>query len=341
METRANLDFDFDLDFRPEARAEILAEASETARGLRDQMGAEAVAADPAAQAAARLLEDLNGEVARFGAYPDVLELKEEHFTAHGLAVPRRFTDLSQDFRFYWVRIPMTLKPADNRPFVKLQCAVEFNPGVAAGHLRPRAQMILPDKKFKDLMTANTELVLSIGEDFEFHAVGEAQASLVNPSGGAPIGVIKGPAEPKKDGAGDGSKSNPQVPAGPTIGAGGKAKVDVKAAAKAGLVVGPFSYRVRRALLDHSPPGTETVFWSLSDAEFLQGDDLDLVVVLQVPRGVEQVKIAAALQAYHGHNFLAVDLGEVINYVRQRIQEFFRKGAPVPDQAIWDITPSL
>jgi len=298
--------FDFDFDFGGRSRADLLAEAKETVHGLRGPLGPEPGAADPTVEAASRLLTELEQTVAEFSAFPQVLRLEEKHFADHGLPVPRRFQDLSQEYRFYWLHFPMTLKPLENSPFVKLKCAVEFNPGIADGRLRPRAHMILPDKKFKQLLEFNDSLELRIGENFEFEAASEDLALQA--------GELK---------------------------ATGKASVDAKVAGNVGLLAGPFTYRLKRAQVDHSPVGTEKVFWTLDGAEFFQEDDPTLIAILQVPLTVDEVKIAAALQAYHQFSLLAGTLGEVINYLRQRLATFFRQGAPVQDTQVWDISPSL
>lgn len=223
------------------------------------------------------------------------------------MTVPRRFQDLSQQYRFYWLHFPITLSPLQNLPFSKLQLAVEFNPGVAEGHLRPRTQMILPDRKFQELLTMTDSLDLRIGEDFEFEASTEALDGEVS-------GVAKG----KFKGA-----------------------VEAKAAGKLGVAACPFTYRLKKALVEQSGVGTEKVIWRLSDSESLQENDATFIVVLQIPKSVKEVQIAAALKAYHQPNFAAMGVAQAISYFSQRVAAFFRAGAPISDQQVWDITPSL
>jgi len=147
-----------------------------------------------------------------------VIELKEEHFTTHGLIIPPRFKDLNLTAKFYWLRLPITLSPMENYAFTKLQCAVEFNSGATSGHLRPKAHLILPDRKFQQL--------LEVSESFEFEV----------PSGG--LKLEAGEAKLKTG-----------------------ASVDAKIAAKMDFAAGSFTYRVKKTKLDHSPAGTEKVFW--------------------------------------------------------------------------------
>jgi hypothetical protein len=120
-----------------------------------------------------------------------------------------------------------------------------------------------------------------------------------------------------------------------------QAGVDAKLAGEIGVIAGPFRYSLKKAQLDHSPVGTEKVFWTLDGAEFFQDDDPTLIVVLQIPKAVEQVKIAAALQASHRFNLFVASLGAHIKYFSEQLANFFRKGAPAQDTHVWDITPNL
>ncbi len=199
---------------------------------------------------AARLLEELDNEVARFSPELEVLELLEEHFSQHGLAVPVRFKDESRDHPFFWVRFPLTLMPASQKPFCRLKCALEFNPG--DDPRRPSTKLILPDRRFVDLMEAHTGLSLSINESFEF----------------SPSLLSKGTKPPPPPGSGQAAGTDfeaiPGCSVDPGIRPGGSSismhgslatapislTADVKAAASLGVVAGPFhSRRSRRPSL--------------------------------------------------------------------------------------------
>lgn len=299
---------DFDFDFGGDTREQLLSKASQTAQAFSSELGDEkALGPDAAQTVASQLMEQLNQEVAQFGAQPDVYELREDHFIKGKLDVPVSFKELCQQYNFYWVRFPIILAPLDNMPFYKLDCAVEFNPGIADGHLRPKARMILPERKFQKLLELKDNIELHIGENFEFEA-----------------------ATPEID---------LQTPAGPKVKA--SAGVTAKAAGNLGLIAGPFVYSVKKAQINHSGIGSEKVFWKLDGAEFFQEDEPTLIVVLQVPKEVKQVRIAAALQAYHHFNLWAASLSSVIDYFGKRLANFFRQGAPIRDEQMWDITPNI
>jgi len=225
------------------------------------------------------------------------------------LNVPPRFRELSEQYKFYWLRFPITFHLPSNWYFNKLECAVEFNPETAEGHLRPRACMILPDQKFQKQLELSDGIELRIGENFEFEATSGDLSLQANQA---------------------------QTTA--------KASVDAKAASKLGLVVGSFNYSLKKAQITRSDSGDARVFWCIEGTEFFQENLPKLIVVLQVPKAVEQVKIQAALQAYHRSKFWTAqlaDLGDVIHLLSKKAQTFLRKGAPLKDTKLWDITPSL
>ena len=108
-----------------------------------------------------------------------------------------------------------------------------------------------------------------------------------------------------------------------------------------GLILGPSTYSLKKAQLDHSPTGSEKVFWRLSEADFIQKDDPSFIAILQMPKTVDRLEISAALQAYHSFSLTAASLAEAIQYFRQQLASFFRKGAPLRDTKVWDVTSSL
>lgn len=298
-----NLDWSFDMSGLD--RGALLHEAAErfdkfafTSLGEKDAQAGES--------AEGVLARALLGDVAEFAAAPVVHKITDKDFIGQHLDVPFKFKDLSKSYNFYWFYFPIALHPAQNKSFNRLEVAVEFNPGEKAGHLRPKAYQILPDKKFETLLQAEQKLELGLDENFEF---------------GVKTGEVSGQA-----GGAEGKVS---------------AGVDVKAAARAGFVAGPFVYTIRRARIEHTAVGLEKVFWRLDSDKFFQGEDVPLVVVAQVPKETGQVRVAAAMQAYRHFNWLSAPLQSVVGELPRALRDFFKGGAPLRDQANWDVTPML
>lgn len=300
--------FEWDFNFGGESRATLLDEATTTLKAVDLEMGdgTKGVGADPARQAAADLLGQLSRHVAEFGHNPPFLELKEKHFALYGWQVPRRFRDLSRDHRFFYLGVPVLLKQLENLPFRKLELGLEFNPGEAAGHLRPTGVMIFPNKQLKQLIHFDQGATLKIGENFDF-----AVAT-------GPLDLTVADAEARLD-------------AGIEAGAGGGFS----------LAIGPFSYDIRKVEVDHSPLENEKVFWSVNSGKYLQEKTPAFVVVVQVPKAADNLQIAAAMQAYHHLNLAGAGLRDILNYTREKVANFLRSGAPIQDTTVWDMTPKL
>lgn len=298
---------EFGFDFGGTFRADILAEATQAISGWERELAPGNVEKAPEkVEAAKRLLNQLSSPIAELGADPDILPVEENDFSEHGLSVPTRFKDLAAKHRFYWLRIPVTLMPGENMPFVKLECAVEFNPDEALAPNRPRALSIFPDKKFQTLLATNTSLELGLGENLDLRATAKL---------------------PKIE-TGVGSMN---------IVGGATGKLQTKLNVK----VGPFEHVWKKALIDHSTPGTEKVFWRIEDTEFFAGDPAGFVVVLQVPRSTTELHVAAALQAYPKFSLATADLGDFLVVLTKKAVQFFRGGAPVRDTHFWHLSASL
>jgi hypothetical protein len=316
--------FDFDFDFGGLSRSTLVDSARQTIHALDEELGAEEgvrrgmevpgappapgapVPAGETVNAAETLLAELNEQRANFSDYVDIYPLREKNFTDHGLAVPVRFRELSKKSNFYWVRFPIFYQNKPNTPFNKIECALEFNPGEMDGYRRPRAMLLLPDRKFTNLLELSDSLSVKIGENFEF------EAATTDMHVSTPAGTV-----------------------------GGKAGVDVATAGNLGLAVGPFTYTLKKAKVENSSPGAERVFWRVTGSEFFQESVPQFVVVLQVPKDVTNVRIAAALQAYSFFNLAAAGIGDVLRYLGERVASFFKAGAPVRDTQEWDISRSL
>jgi hypothetical protein len=126
--------------------------------------------------------------------------------------------------------------------------------------------------------------------------------------------------------------------AGGKIGGG----VSVKAAGGAGLAVGPFYYRVKKAKIQHTSPGNTRVAWRISGAEFFQEDSPDLVVVIQVPKKVKDVQVDCVMQAYRNFSFAVGNLSQAITALPEWMQMVFKTGNKTPPSAKkWDLSPVL
>jgi len=241
-------------------------------------------------------------EEATLSVFPDLYRITDQDYLARGVAAPVKFEELTRNHKYYWLRIPIGLAPKRGWSFNMIEVRIEFKAGNGKPHLTPRAYQILPNKKFQSLLQAHQKLELSLDENFEF---------------AAKTGDVKWPQ--------------------------GKVNIGVEAVANAGagVVLGPFTYELKRAQIDHNAVGMEWVFWRLDGAQFFQDDSPELIVIAQVPNEVTSVQLSAQLQAYRNFNFLTADLTQVIQQLPTSLRTFFTGGMPLRDERQWDLTPRL
>lgn len=295
---------DFSFDMQGIDRHALLTEAAARLDALSGYLGPGEAAGE---EESALLLRELDGDTIGFPDFPTVYKITDKHYLTHNLKVPVNFTTLTQNFNFYWLYIPVALFPKSAmRGFRKLEMIVEFNHGETMAQLRPQAYQILPNKKFQTLLEVSNRVEVRLDENFELSA-----------------------STPQMD-VNLGSAS---VKAG--------AGMTVKEAAGLGMVLGPYTYRLKRAQIDHTPTSFAKVRWTLDGAEFFQEDSPELIVVIQVPKEVTQLKVGAAMQAYRHFSLLPSRLQKAVDDFPQWIQRFLRAGMPVPGAATWDITPRM
>ncbi|MBO9308808.1 MAG: hypothetical protein J7551_03375 [Chloroflexi bacterium] len=312
--TESECPVDFTFDFGGASREELMAEVRENVISLARELSRPRVTrkmeitrgdkADEQSQlhvtrrmesaesAAERLLAELNEQKAFFSRQLEFLKLEEAHFAEQNLPVPPLFRRLSERFNFYWLYLPIGYQARPNMPFVRVECAVEFNPD-APDDQRPISALILPDRKFVNILQTSAEAIVRLGSNFEFEVYA------------------------------------------PSLGSSAALGTSI------GVRVGPFNYRLVRAQIEHSGEKTHKVFWRVSGADFFREHVPQFAVVLQVPRHVTTLKVAAAMQAYSAFNFAAAGLGEIIAYLGQRLANFLRSGAPVRDLREYDLSAQL
>ena len=298
-----SLDFSYSEDLSGIDRAELLQQAAQRLDARGAHLGMDTRKTVTEEGKTARAIVD---DVAEFAGYPQVYKITDKDFVKAKFNVPASFTKLTKEYTFYWLFFPVLLFPQYDWAFNRLELEVKMRSDDPAPHMQPVAHQILPNQQFQSLVQADTNLEISLGENFEF--------SAKVPTLSANAGVLSG-----------------------TVGAG----VDVKGAAGAGLVLGPFNYHVKRAKIQHTTTGAERVFWRLDGAEFFQEDAPQPVIVVRVPKNVKEVHIDASLYAYRYFNLAAAGLQSAIASLPKALRLFFEGNLPLGSSANWDLTPSL
>ena len=121
----------------------------------------------------------------------------------------------------------------------------------------------------------------------------------------------------------------------------GKTGVNLAARATAGLVLGPFEYRIRRPQIVARGVGNVKARWRLVGEQTIEREEPVLGIVLKVPKHVRQVELIGVLKASgRFHNFTS-ELRHLKRFLRDRTQRFIDEGAPDAVPGEWDISSYL
>jgi len=307
-----NLSQEFDFVFEPDERKLFLQEVSTTAQRLStslgevERTGGGAEPADEAVLFIQKLTSELEQDTTEFSPRLDVIPLRQQDFAARGVNPSPSVASLLERFNFYLVHIPITLFPKAGYAFVQLDCIIEFNPGKPPAE-RPVAFQIFPDQEWQDVIRFEQGLAIGLNENLEFK-VDKARLSTELPN----------------------------------LSAEAQAAIGLKAAGNAGLILGPFNYRIRRPKIQTGGRGNVKVRWRLDSAEYFEQEEPQLGVLLQVPKNVTKVDAVAVLQASRDFRLLSANLKHVLRFVRERTKNFFEAGAPKSDSRPWyDITAGI
>ncbi|MCP2324090.1 hypothetical protein HDA40_002597 [Hamadaea flava] len=301
--TSDDLDFSADLT---EDRAAVLLDAARRVDALSGHLGATGEADNEFGD----LLRALNEDSVEFGSFPDVLPVPILDLPNADRTSAAWRAALEEGYTFWWIRLPILLFPRRGWGFTRLELRVDFNPDEPDPRRRPRAFDILPNRRFDTIVSAGGEFHVGVGAD--------AKLAVKVPT--IPLDAI-------------GALAGVPLP----LSAGGKAKAEVGASVDVALA--PVRFRMTAARVDHTAEGLEKVFWRLDGAEFFAEDPPQLVIILQVPRDVESVRMRAVMRAYRRFTFFPAGLQAMIRELPSALRAFFTQGAPVGDTRSYDLSP--
>jgi hypothetical protein len=287
------------VEFQPEEQEDFFHELTDVARNHRGWLGDESATND-VADKLELLAQELGKERVNFAPRLAVVSLQTKLFADLKLEAPPYTRQLFDRFNFYLVDFPISMIPRPGGGFGQLDCIVEFNPD-AASEKRPVAYQVFPQEEWEEVIHAWQGVNIGIDENLEFK-VDPLQAADVLPTLSLPL----------------------------------KAAVELKTAAKAGLVLGPFDYHIRRQKILSRGKGDAKVYWRLESENEIMENQPRFGVVLQVPKDVERVDVIGALVARRTFHFFTGKLQYLLEYVSDRARTFFEKGAPATDKKSWN-----
>jgi hypothetical protein len=252
------------------------------------------------------LVREMMEDAASFEGFPRVYKITEKDFLVAKAVVPNRFKELSKSLNFYELRSPIYLHPAPQWAFNRLEMMLVLRANNMEPHVQPLTYQILPSKEFQNVVSIDGHIEVRLDEDFKF--------SASTPTFAADTDYAK-----------------------VSAGAGISTQVD----SGGGMVIGPFQYHLKKVRLDHSPVGTQKVWWRLDGTKFFEGEDLGLIVIIQVPKATKEIEITAAMMASRAFKYAPTNLFQAIQQLPQAMRAFFENGTPLRSQTTWDISPCL
>lgn len=291
-------------------REALLAEALEIVRYADVLMGSEEQPKelDTRKVQAIKGLQRLAEEQALFSPKLDIHHLTKEDFEERGIEPSYDLKAKIRNNHFYQVNIPVTLFPKSGWAFTRLECWIEFCPSEQDANQRPVIYEIFPEDVWSEIFRFQDQLSLGLDENLAF------RAQVENLEGNW-----------KK------------------LSSKAQAKLAVRVGGRAGLVVGPFSYRTRRAKVMSRGRGNVESFWRLDGQDHVDSEDVLLGVVLMVPKSREQpLSAVGELKAYHDFQIWTADLFKDWSQdFPKALKALFGAGVVVSDKKEWqDITRS-
>ena len=240
-----------------------------------------------------KLVRTLAEDEGKFARSPVVRKISDKEYLGRNLPVPIDVAELFQKYRYYFLEFPFELDPAAGWAFNKLEVRIDFNKDDPAPGEHPKVFQIFPDPKFQTLFEGNANLEVGVKANGEFDA---------------------------KPGSVDLQAGQAAFKVGADLGA--------TAGAKAGFVIGPFSYSIKRAVINHRGTGKEWARWEISGTRLNKGDDPRLMVIVQVPNDTRQVKVRGQMLATRYFSLANYRLTEAVKNLPDTLRRFFEGGTP-------------
>jgi hypothetical protein len=108
--------------------------------------------------------------------------------------------------------------------------------------------------------------------------------------------------------------------------------------AGANLALGPYSYEIRRPKVIARGQGSPKVRWQFQGEASAGREELQLSIVLQVPRRAKTIQAIGVLKASAAFHTFTAHLRYLAGLLRDRTRRFFEQGMPITDECTWDMT---
>jgi hypothetical protein len=162
-------------------RRAMLLEAAQILDDLEGNLGTSK--GEAAVNVAAQQLREQVDDQASFADIPLMYRITDEYFLTRSpdKIVPYDFIQLKDRSIFYWLDIPINLRPKTKWVFNEIDVTIVFNPDSPKDGTRPKSYQIFPDEQYVEYMKMHTQAEVQLGANGRFN--------LQVPTISVPVGV--------------------------------------------------------------------------------------------------------------------------------------------------------
>lgn len=219
---------------------------------------------------------------------------------------------MKDKYDFYFLTMPIILKPGHGAQFSRLDCELDFKP---KGALEPIIQSIFPRTEWRDVLNWGGAMNLALNSNLDWE-----------------LGVDMN-----------------QLPKTlyESLSSQISAKVINKNNLKAFIAIPDFSFNLGRVEIVATGEGSSQAYWSINKPELRQIQQLKFGIVFKVLKGVESITLTGKVFAEPSFTWLVANLRDVFENLSNELKGFLqirgseRKGyekLPIGDYERWMIS---
>jgi hypothetical protein len=197
---------------------------------------------------------------------------------------------MHDQFKFYYLTVPVTLMPRRGVQFTRVECRLNFGP---KGSREPIIQSIAPQRQWREVLEWGGAMKLKIDGKLDFSVDLEVPAPAI-----ALPGAIKAHLAAQND-------------------------------AQARIIVPDYSFKIGRAEITATGEGNSECFWRIESPQLREEQTVKFSVIFKVPRDVDRVELAGLVIASPDMNWLGANLRDVYEFLSDNLKALFRPNSEV------------
>ncbi|MBD2770831.1 hypothetical protein [Iningainema tapete] len=213
--------------------------------------------------------------------------LKEETFKEIGIELTSSYRQQMRNADFYYMTVPVDLRPKPGVQFWRLYCQLDFSP---KGEQEPIVRTIFPQSKWETLMKWGIGMDLGLNENLDWSVGVDATkiAEIVNLPGNL------------------------------------KANIASKNEFKAFIVIPDYAYEVGCFEITAQGEGNSTCYWRIEEPVIQKMVTVKFAIVFQVPKGCQSINLEGTAWAEANMDWLFADIRDVFSELADRFKNLLK-----------------